>query len=114
MSQILIDKIRNARQTRVEAGGFTFICRRPTYREAQEMKSKGVTGWELLDRFILGWEGVKESDIVSSGDSSPAEFSPELCAEWLADRPQMWEGISDAILNEYKSYVEKLAEAEKK
>lgn len=110
----LIERIRKARQTRVEAEGFTFICRRPTDLEMIELTGKKVTQGEILDKFVIGWEGVKEIDLIAGGDASPVEFSQELFSEWIADRPSLWAPLTDAIVSEYQAHQARLAEAEKK
>ena len=111
----LIERIRKARQTRVEAEGFVFLCRRPTDLEMIELQaSKKVKQGDILDRFVIGWEGVKELDIVSGGDSELVEFSAELFSEWIADRPSLWSPISEVVINVDKAHQARLSESEKK
>ena len=71
----LADKIRMARQARVTAGDHTFVIRRPTDLEMIEFREdpRAVT----LLRFVVGWEGVREMDIITGGDPHPAAFDAD-------------------------------------
>jgi hypothetical protein len=110
----LIEKIRKARQTRVTVDGKTFIVRRPTDKEAYAMSYSKSEQMDLLENFVIGWEGITELDLISGGDAVPVEFDRELFIEWIADKPQYWADLTAAITKEYTSHAEKLVEAEKK
>lgn len=111
----LIEKIRKARQTRVTIDGKAFIVRRPKDWEAYELASSGdPRQMDLIEKFVEGWEGVTEMDIVASGDSTPVEFDRDLFIEWISDQPKLWPELIEAITKEYAAHAEKLAEAEKK
>jgi hypothetical protein len=111
----LIEKIRKARQTRITVDGKTFIVRRPKDWEAYEISvSSNSRQMDLLERFVEGWEGVTEADLVPGGDSSPVEFDRELFAEWISDQPKLWPELIEAITKEYAAHSAKLVEAEKK
>jgi hypothetical protein len=109
----LIEKIRKARQTRVTVDGKTFIVRRPTDKEAH-FDFSGTLQLDLIERMVVGWEGVTEIDLIPSGDSSSVEFDHDLFVEWIADQPKLWPELTKAITKEYAAHAEKLAEAEKK
>jgi outer membrane receptor protein involved in Fe transport len=40
---------------------------------------------------------VDESDLIPGGDPEPAAFAPELFAAWVAERPDLWQAISEGI-----------------
>lgn len=104
MSANLIERIKKARQTTVKIGEITLICRRPTDLEMLEMRTDKVTQGYILKRFVDGWEGMKEVDLVPGGTGDAAPFSPELFAEWVSDHPESWATISDAVVQGYKQH----------
>jgi hypothetical protein len=110
----LIEKIRKARQTRVTVYGKTFIVRRPTDKEAYAMSASKSEQMDLLENFVIGWEGITELDLIPSGDAIPVEFDHDLFVEWVADQPKYWGELTAAITKEYTTHAEKLVEAEKK
>lgn len=109
----LIERIRKARQSRVTVEGKTFTVRRPTDWEAYEMR-KDTREMDVLEKFVEGWEGVTELDLVPGGDATPAEFSKELFAEWIQDHPDFWAPIIGAITSGYQTHAENLSDTGKK
>jgi hypothetical protein len=107
----LIDKLRRAREKKVEAGGVTFIVRRPTDLDMMEMA--GQVDARRLIPFVIGWEGVTEGHLVNGGDPHPLPFDAAACAEWLADRPDLLAPVVEKIIGLYSEHAERLA-AEKK
>lgn len=108
----LVEKLRRAREERVEVGGFTFTVRRPTDIEMLEMRGGGSIA--RLLRFVVGWDGVKESDLIPGGDPHPLAFDAEACGEWLSDRPDLLDPLAARIMARYQEHAEKLVEAAKK
>lgn len=113
MSANLIERIKKARQTTVQVGEITLICRRPTDLEMLEMRTTKVTQGDILKRFVDGWQNVKEMDLVPGGTGDMVPFSKELFAEWVADHPESWTTISDAVVQGYKRHEESLEAAVK-
>jgi len=107
----LADKLRKAREMSVEAGGFKFTVRRPTDLEMIEMRGT-VNGSQLL-KFILGWDGVREIDMLEGGDPHPLPFTREVAEEWLADRPDLFAKLAEAIIQGYQEHAQKLEDAAK-
>lgn len=105
MSNVLIEKIREARKSSVELEGFVFKYRRPTDEEAASMGS--MTFIDVCRQFVIGWDKVKELDVAPGGGPEPVPFSQELWAEWLADMPELWQPLSKAILDSYRAYAKK-------
>lgn len=102
----LADKIRKAREQIVEAGGYTFTVRRPTDVEMLDLRGTGSIA--RLFRFVVGWEGVKEIDLVPGGDPHPVPFDADICTEWLSDHPEIFGPLVDAILGSYRQHAEAL------
>jgi hypothetical protein len=108
---VLVDKMRKARETSVEAGGFTFTVRRPTALEMIEIQTQ-PRGRAILP-FVIDWHGVKESDVLASGDGHPLEFDADVCAEWLTDRIDLLAVLAEAVFASFKDHGERLEDAKK-
>lgn len=111
----LIERIREARKTRVAVGDFTFTVMRPTDMDVVGLRGSdgGISNGVLLERFVIGWEGVRECDVVPGGSPTPASFSRELFVEWVADRPGLWEPLVRAITEGYLAHQAELEAAAK-
>lgn len=114
MSQILIDKIKKARELLVVANGLQFTVRRPDDLEVIEMRGKGISQRDILKRFVIGWVDVREMDLIPGGTPKPVEFDADLFIEWVADQPEVFITLIDCILTAYKSHEQEREDALKK
>jgi hypothetical protein len=103
MALSIIERIRRSRRSMVEAGGFEFTISRPTDMDMLEIGSK-MTQALMLERFVVDWSGVREVDLVPGGGPEVVPFSTPLLCEWIADRPDLWNPISDAIISGYRAH----------
>lgn len=101
MSADLIKKIKQNREIKIPVGKYSFVARRPTDVEALELYRSRTAYSEIAQRFVTGWAGVTENDIVGGGGSDAVEFSQELWAEWCADNQNFWEPIAVAVMDAY-------------
>ncbi len=108
---VLLEKIRKAREQKVEAGGFTFTVRRPTDLEMMEMRGTGSVG-RLLP-FVVGWDGVKELDVIPGGDPHPIAFDADVCKEWLSDRPDILGPVVEKLMQAYDEHIKAVEGAAK-
>lgn len=116
MSNSLIEKIRQSRQTQIEVGGLSLTIRYPTFSEGLSTagawsavinlrEGRGAQpDFDIILKFVVdhvtGWAGVKELDLFSGGTGAPVEFSRDLFEEWLKDADaEIWWGIYSEILN---------------
>jgi len=111
MSHALIAKMRAAREQTVEVGGFKFVVRRPTEMDMMEMQDKPL-GRSAL-RHVVGWSGVKESDVLANGDPEPLGYDAEVAEEWLIDRLDLLAPLTDAVINSFRDHADKREAAEK-
>jgi hypothetical protein len=112
MSRTLIEKLRRARQSTVESGGLAFTVRRPTDLEMYELSGK-MDQRKLLERFVVDWK-VTEVDLGSPGGGPDlVPFDPALWIEWIADHPQHWDVISEAVVAGYRQHKSDLEESAK-
>lgn len=112
MSETLIKKIRKAREFKVKADGFEFTCLRPTHADIKDL-GRNIDNHILVTHFVIGWDGVKERDIVPSGGSDEVEFDAALWREWVRDRRTIWKIVGPAILEAYKKRLADEGEAVK-
>lgn len=114
MSAALIARIKKNRELTVTVDKFKFICRRPTDIEAVDLHRTGGSSPDIAAKFVIGWEGVADKDVVSGGGSDPVVFDAELWREWCADRPDFWAPISTAVLDAYRLHADEIEAAAKK
>jgi len=107
----LAEKIRRARESRVPVGDFFFVIRRPTEIEMIDF-SKSRNTVDLI-RFVVGWEKVKELDLIPGGDGHPAPFDAEACLEWLKDRSDLLVPVVNAVIEAYQAHQASLEAAAK-
>lgn len=100
----LAEKIRKARETSVEANGRHFTVRRPTDEEVAGLSGASLLG--IAKRFTIGWD-LTELDLVPGGSAVPLPFDADDFAEWLADQPEFWVPLGEAIMSAYKVHAEK-------
>lgn len=109
--QSLINQLRKAREVKVEAGGFTFIVRRPT--DTEFLAHRELKVYEIAQEYVVGWSGVTEADIVKGGSEDAVPFDRDLWREWCADRPDLWEPIFGAVLTAYEQHSTQRRESAK-
>lgn len=106
----LIDKLRRARERRVEVGGHSYTVRRPT--DAEALRLGGSNYLDLVTRFTVGWD-LREMDLVPGGGDTPVDWDADLWAEWVADQPDLWPPLAQAILEAYQDHERARAAAAK-
>jgi hypothetical protein len=105
----LIDKMRKARESSVKVAGYTFTIRRPT-----DMDALGMTFTSQQDairgimRYIIGWGGVTELDLVPGGTKEPVPFDSDLFEDWVQDRPDLWQALTEGVRAAYQAHTDKL------
>ncbi len=99
---VLSEKIRKAREMRVDAGGKTFIVLRPTTLDMIDLQGK--TAARAIMPHIIGWEGVTGLDLYPGGDGAPVPFDSDACAEWLSDRVDLLGPIAQAAVDAYDAH----------
>ena len=105
MSRELIEKIRKQRELKVTVGKFTFTARRPTDVEAIALGRSDSAFSDIAAKFVVGWEGVTEDDVVHGGNLTPLPFDAGLWVEWCNDHPAFWAPISTAVLDSYRDHA---------
>lgn len=92
----LVDKIKKARETTVEADGKKFTIRRPTEADQADMYAKSASQLELIKRSVVDWN-LQEIDIIAGGNPVDVPFTPELFAEYINDHSTLWQPLREAI-----------------
>lgn len=103
-TSILIARLLKSRQSKLLVGKYTFTIRRPTTYDAALLFQNDPTQYDVARDYVDDWDGVKDRDIVPSGGGDAAEFDKALWAEWLSDKPDLWEPIFNHVVKSYQSY----------
>lgn len=111
MSSKLAEKIRKSREKLVPVGGYDFTIRRPTDLDMMGF-SRSSNPLDLA-RFVVGWDKVKELDLLPGGDGHPVPFDADACSEWLADRTDLLVPLVEAITEAYQEHKQRQEDAEK-
>lgn len=111
---VTLEQMRRARRRDVPAGkeGWVFTIELPTEMELfallddeSRRKETEFVG-RVAQRVVVGWKGLKESDLLPSATDDPAEFDREVYRYWIADRPELWAPIADAMFAMRKEQLE--------
>lgn len=100
----LADKIAKARRFVREIEGWRLTLRRPTDAEAAQLFKDEISNMDVATRFVCDWEGVKEADLIPSGSSDAAPFDADTWREVLADRPELWGPVTEAVINAWTDH----------
>ncbi len=113
MSKQLLQQLRKQRELKVVISDrLSVTARRPTDLQMTELQRDGRFG-DLGQRFVIGWEGFTENDIVGGGGADVIPFDPELWSDFYADHPEHWEKIAIAILDSYQVHTKTTEDASK-
>jgi hypothetical protein len=106
MSASLAEKIRRARESKVEVGRFTFIITRPTDIEMALMYKSGreANKHDVARDHVIGWAGVKEADILPGGQDEDIKFDNAAWIEWCSDDQTLWAPIYEAVIESFMEH----------
>lgn len=114
---ITIEQLRRARRREVTIGRFTFSVEQPTELrlfglvndassvDAPDARNLLANG-RIVKAAVIGWKGVRERDIVSSGTDDEEPFRRDLFEAWIEDRPDLWNPIVDAVFDMRRAAIE--------
>ena len=108
MSLSLIEKIKKARHSELKCGDFTFVIARPTELDLALNPKLGLGVRDFLSKYVVGWSGVKEIDLIPNGMPDEVEFSGALFLEWIEDKPDLWNPVVEAIRTSYTEHRARL------
>ncbi len=107
MKKLELARFQKSRESQVDAGAFGFTIRRPS---ALDMARVGAEGGgitiEYACKYVVGWQGVNESDLIPGGDPEPLEFDNALFSTWVSDRPELWQPIVKGLINAFRAHEE--------
>lgn len=103
----LADKIRKARQFAREIDGWKLTLRRPTDEEAATFFRDELSPVDVAKKFVVGWQGVLERDLIEGGSDQPARFDQETWAAVIEDMPEMWQPITTAVVDAWVEHNSK-------
>lgn len=90
---------QKARERKVIVNGHAYTVRRPKAAEMLEDQRR----IDLAKRFVVDWD-LKQSDLIPGGNPEPEPFDAALFADWLDDDEDLWQPLSQAILDFWTEY----------
>ena len=78
-----------------------------------EYSGKKILQRDILERFVIGWDGITELDIYSAGDSTAVPFDKALFNEWIEDHRECWTPITSAVVEAYAAHDKAINETTK-
>ena len=107
MKKLDLARFQKSRESTIESGPFKFTIRRPSPLDVARIGAEGSgINFDFACRYLVGWDGVKESDLLPGGDPEPLEFDHALCVAWVADRPEHWQPIVSGVINAFRAFEE--------
>lgn len=107
------ERMRKAREAQVEVNGHKYTIRRPTEAQRAEwLRNEGISPLELVRRCVISWD-LLETDLLAGGNPIPAEFTADAFAEYVNDKIDLWEPLSEAIKQAIESRLGSLEDAKK-
>ena len=105
----LAEKMRAQREHWVQVGARRYLVRVPTRLEAA-LAGNPV---EAALRAVVGWEGVRQCDLLPGEPDAPAAFDAEAFREFVADDLGAIKALMDAVTDLTAQRVARIGEAEK-
>ena len=113
MSKILLQQLRKQRELKIQlTNKLSVTARRPTQLQFEEIREKGRYA-DLGKRYIIGWDGFTENDIVGGGGTDKVPFDEELWGDWFEDHSEHWMKIATSVIDAYNAYNKSTEEAAK-
>lgn len=110
----LIARMNAARERSVPLfDGHSVTVRRPTDLALLEYRADGGITADRMFRCAVGWAGFSEADLVPSGASDAVPFDLDVWLMWIADHPQYWEVVSNAVAEMIQQHTQAGADAAK-
>lgn len=107
MKQLDLARFQKGRESIIEAAGFKFIIRRPPSLDVARITvDNGGMSIDFAMRYVVGWEGVNESDLLPGGDPEPVKFDSDVFKAWLAERSDLWQPIGQGVIDAYQRHEE--------
>ena len=114
MAKTLGEKIKEARQVEIKVGEITFIARRATFEELLAYANKQITDPEISRLHIVGWFGVKESDLLEGGTDEQVLFDKALFDDVIGDHQEWWLFIANGVTSKAMESITEKADSKKK
>jgi hypothetical protein len=106
------EQMRARRETWFKDGDIEFLIRRPRAFDAGQAWSEGGRA-EVAIRSVVGWRGVKLSDLLPGESDGDAPFEAEAFREWIGDRLDVLGRIAEEVARLIDAYEAASGEASK-
>ena len=103
----LSEKLRKSRLFKFEIDGHKLILERPTQYDMVILHTHGMPHRDIAQKFVVGWEEVREVDILKGGTTDIIEFDQDAWCEWLDDNPEWWAPIGEKVVSAFTEYLDR-------
>lgn len=110
----LLKRMRSARERWVDIDGYRFLIRRPTVYQIARWRASGDDELVLLAQAIVGWDNVRERDLIPSGADELVPYDHDVLAEWISDKPELMSELMQSIASIISERERAIEEVEKK
>ena len=105
MKKLDLARFQKSRESVVESGDKKFTIRRPPALDVARIQN-GRIDIDFACKYVVGWPGLTEADLLPGGDPEPVEFDSALFVAWIADQPQHWNPIVNGVISSFQMHEE--------
>lgn len=109
----LAEKIRESRRLEIIVDGVTFFCTRPTVDDFYAAVQKSSRDVFICKSYVVGWNGMKESQLIPGGSEEEVAFDANLWAEAIPDLPNFYTPLAKQIFKAVTDFIAARAEQKK-
>ena len=109
----LAEKIRESRKIEVVVDDVTFNCIRPSVDDFYAAVQKSSRDVQICKSYVIGWSGMKESQLIPGGSDEEVAFDANLWAEAVADCPHFYTPLAKNIFKAVTDFISARAKQEK-
>lgn len=110
----IAEKLAEQKKLTITIGSVEFLARRATVEEFARYATERVSDAEVARLHVIGWNGVKESDLLDEGKADAVPYSASLFDQVIGDKPDWYSVIAQRVMDHAIKYLQSKAENEKK
>ncbi len=103
----LAARIKEEQRMEVKVSHMTFICIRPTWEQTLDSYRKEETDYQIARKFLIGWSGVKESDLLPGAEEKEIPYNKQLFDLASGNMEEVVQAISQQVITASTEYKKK-------
>jgi len=104
-------RIYDSKQVVTTVDGMKFTAQRPTLEDLVHARiDDKIQHPVFLRKYVNGWEGVRESDVLEGGSDALLPFNKGLFDLVVGDMPKIWKPVAEKLIkaaNDFHAAQEK-------